>query len=116
MFTITKEFTFSASHQLLGLPSGHQCSRLHGHNYCVKIELAGELDQFGFVVDYGNLRPFGDIIRNELDHRNLNDVVPFQTTAENLAKWLFIRAKELFPQTVAMYVSETNKTWAKYQP
>ncbi len=33
MFTITKEFHFSASHQLSHLPEDHQCARLHGHNY-----------------------------------------------------------------------------------
>lgn len=39
MFRITKEFHFSASHQLTGLPEDHQCARLHGHNYIVEVEL-----------------------------------------------------------------------------
>lgn len=40
MFRITKEFHFSASHQLCRLPVDHQCARLHGHNYIVVVELA----------------------------------------------------------------------------
>lgn len=39
-YEITKEFHFSASHQLDYLPEGHQCKRLHGHNYIVKVTLA----------------------------------------------------------------------------
>ncbi|HBU96439.1 6-pyruvoyl trahydropterin synthase family protein, partial [Thalassospira lucentensis] len=41
MFTITKQFAFSASHQLAGLDADHPCSRLHGHNYIVEVELKG---------------------------------------------------------------------------
>ena len=53
MFRITKEFHFSASHQLCRLPPDHQCARLHGHNYVVVVELAAaELNAFGFVRDY----------------------------------------------------------------
>jgi len=52
MFKITKEFTFSASHQLFGLTKDHPCARLHGHNYVVEIELSSkELNSHGFVRD-----------------------------------------------------------------
>ena len=40
MYRITKEFHFSASHQLAHLPHDHQCARMHGHNYIVEVELA----------------------------------------------------------------------------
>ena len=39
MYRISKEFHFSASHQLTDLPADHQCARLHGHNYIVVVEL-----------------------------------------------------------------------------
>jgi len=57
--TITKDFAFSASHRLDGLPEGHQCARYHGHNYLVRVEIEGTVDKVGFVVDYGALKPFG---------------------------------------------------------
>ena len=117
MYTISKRFTFSASHVIEGLPEGHQCSRLHGHNYIVEVVLAAEqLDAVGFVVDYGDLKPLRQIIDTELDHRHLNDVLPAATTAEAIARFLFDRAHALWPQTVAVRVSETPATWAEYQP
>ncbi len=115
MYRISKEFSFSASHVLEGLPEGHKCGRLHGHNYIVVIELfSTRLDEHGFVVDYGDLQPFKDIIDGELDHRHLNDVFDFQTSAENIAKHLFERATRLWDSVVCVRVSETAKTWAEF--
>ncbi|RWP82168.1 MAG: 6-carboxytetrahydropterin synthase QueD, partial [Mesorhizobium sp.] len=42
MFHISKEFHFSASHQLTSLPPNHQCARLHGHNYVVVVQLSAK--------------------------------------------------------------------------
>ena len=117
MYTIAKQFTFSASHQLDHLPEDHQCARLHGHNYVVEIVLsAPALNRNDFVVDYGDLEPFKKIIDTCLDHRHLNEVIPYRTTAENIARWLFEKARALWPQVVAVRVSETSNTWARYQP
>ncbi|QGJ93541.1 QueD-like queosine biosynthesis protein [Arthrobacter phage Mufasa8] len=115
--TISKEFAFSSSHQLHGLPEDHPCSRLHGHNYAVKLELSGDTDERGFVVDYRDLGKFKDYLDNDLDHRHLNDVLGFQPTAENLASHLGHMAQNLLPipKTVTILsvsVSETPKTWA----
>ena len=116
MFTIAKQFHFSASHQLDHLPPEHQCARLHGHNYVVELILQSEsVNEHGFVVDYLALAPFKSYIDNELDHRHLNDVLPFPTSAENIAEHLFLWAKERWPQVVAVRVSETDKTWAEYR-
>ncbi|HBX20870.1 MAG TPA: 6-pyruvoyl tetrahydrobiopterin synthase, partial [Porphyromonadaceae bacterium] len=58
MYKISKEFSFSAAHQLKGLPDDHPCSRLHGHNYVVRIHLRSEkLSENGFVRDYNDLKP-----------------------------------------------------------
>jgi 6-pyruvoyltetrahydropterin/6-carboxytetrahydropterin synthase len=116
MYTITKEFHFSASHQLLTLPDGHPCKRLHGHNYVVELVLeAATLDEHGFVVDYGDLKPFKEMIDRELDHRHLNDVLPYPTSAENIARYLYDWARKCWPQVAAVRVSETPKTWAIYR-
>lgn len=116
-FTIRKRFSFSASHQLLGLPDGHQCGRLHGHNYVVYLELAAEtLDDYGFVVDFGDLKPFGELINETLDHRHLNDVLRVQPTAEYLAAYLHDEAERLFGSVVtAVAVEETPTSWAEYR-
>jgi 6-pyruvoyltetrahydropterin/6-carboxytetrahydropterin synthase len=115
-YTISKQFAFSASHQLEHLPSTHPCSRLHGHNYLVEIILqAGKLDERGFVLDYNDLSLFGELIATKLDHRHLNEVLPFYTTAENIAQYLYSLAKKYWPCVLAVKVSETPKTWAIYE-
>ncbi|WP_411034128.1 6-carboxytetrahydropterin synthase QueD [Shinella sp. BYT-45] len=118
MFRITKEFHFSASHQLKGLPDGHPCARLHGHNYVVEVELAAEaLDENGFVRDYHELSVFKRYLDETFDHRHLNDVLGHDTvTAEWLARHLFDWCRERLPETSAVRVSETPKTWAEYRP
>jgi len=115
MFAIKKRFDFSASHQLFGLPENHQCARLHGHNYIVEIELCSQdLNHVGFVRDYGELSALKKFIDDNLDHKHLNDVFDFNPTAENMAKFLFDFSKKLWPETIAVSVSETPKTWSRY--
>lgn len=118
MYTISKQFTFSASHQLLNLPDTHSCYRLHGHNYIVEIELqALTLNKNGFVRDYNDLDDLKKYIDDTLDHRHLNEVFGHNdTTAENLAKFLYDWSKQKWPEVSAMRVSETPKTWAEYRP
>ena len=119
MHTISKQFAFSASHILEGLPETHPCSRLHGHNYIIELSLAGHLDKVGFIVDYRDLAPFKDYLDAELDHRHLNQRLPGNPTAERMALWLAYWAAEhlLLPANVwelGVAVSETPKTWARY--
>lgn len=116
MYTITKRFHFSASHQLTGLPEDHQCSRLHGHNYTVEVVLQAEqLDTPGFVVDYGELNAFKVMLDQSVDHRHLNEIYSFNPTAENLAFEFYQTCKLCWPQVVAVRVSETPSTWAEYR-
>lgn len=116
--SISKDFAFSASHVVEGLPEGHQCGRLHGHNYVVRIILEGEIQPSGMVVDYGLLAPFGRYLDQTFDHRHLNDQVPFNPTAENLGVWLLeileeTAMEEQWPlDRLAVSISETPKTWA----
>ena len=121
MYSISKEFTFSASHQLDNLPKGHQCARLHGHNYTVIVELVkGRLDETGFVLDYGEMNFVKEYIDEKLDHRHLNNEVNFNPTAEKLAKYLYqefefiLSEKGIENIVYSVSVKETDKTIAKY--
>lgn len=118
MFRIAKQFQFSASHQIKALPQDHPCARLHGHNYTVEVELAAErLDSVGFVRDYRELAALKDYLDHSLDHRHLNEVLGDDcVTAERIAYHLFTWCKSRWPETVALRVSETPKTWAEYRP
>ena len=122
-FTISKDFEFSAAHHLEGLDPEHPCSRVHGHNYVVRLELTGPVSGPGFVYDYRALAPFKHLLDTRLDHRDLNAIMAGENpTAEHMAEWLYELAVELLdnmPDGVrvsAVSVSETPKTWATYRP
>lgn len=121
-FRIAKRFRFSASHQLTGLPAGHPCARLHGHNYTVEVVLAApEVDRDGMVAEFGRLGPVKAYLDQRLDHRHLNDVLTCPPTSEGLARHLFDWcqanvAPDLVAKLSAVRVSETDTSWAEYQP
>lgn len=117
--TISKDFEFSASHRLNGLPKSHPCSNLHGHNYTIRVILEGEVIDPGFVIDYRRLGVFKTWLDGELDHRHLNDVMPGNPTAEHMAALFADKIRGLLaPEeisrllTISVAVSETPKTWA----
>ena len=125
MFSISKDFAFSASHKLDGLAEDHPCSRLHGHNYIVRLTIRSEdLNPVGFVYDYRNLDKFKQWIDDVVDHKDLNEVmfnegIETNPTAEMMARWFRAVALELLDiplgMKVAVSVSETPKTWATYE-
>lgn len=120
MYVIAKKFKFDAAHQLMGLAEGHKCGNLHGHTYTVEISLMSQsLDAHGFVLDFNEMKPIKKYIDEELDHKFLNDVVPFQTTSENLARHFYDKARELLDLRDGVLVdvvkvSETESTYAMY--
>ncbi len=119
---IGKRFKFEAAHHLPGLPEGHKCRRPHGHSYTVEVVLtAGELTPPGFVTDFADLAPFRAYLDRDLDHRDLNEVVDFPPTSENLAAhlagWFMTNVEPTIPaRLVRVRVSETADTWAEYTP
>jgi 6-pyruvoyltetrahydropterin/6-carboxytetrahydropterin synthase len=117
-FTIAKQFEFSASHIIGGLPQDHPCSRLHGHNYLAQVELRSDtLNQVGFIRDYHELTELKVFINKTIDHRHLNDVLGHdRTTAEEIARYFFEWCKARWPEVSAVRVSETPNTWAEYRP
>ncbi len=119
MYEIWKEFSFSAAHQLPGLPDGHPCRRLHGHNYKVTVAFSAyTLDEHGFVVDYNELAVIKKFIDEKLDHRYLNEIMTEPPTAENLAAYLYEIASDAIcserVQITRVEVNETDKTGAVY--
>ena len=108
MYYISKKFTFAASHHLeVDYPT--KCARLHGHNYETEVFCKAEtLDPNGMVVDF---RLIKERVTDRLDHRNLNEVLSFNPTAENLARWIC----EQIPHCYKVTVRETPDNTATYE-
>lgn len=116
MYRISKEFGFEASHCLKGLEEGHPCLRMHGHSYKVIVTFeAKELNKDGFIIDYRKLEPIKRLLDNVFDHKHLNDFLPFQPSAENIARHIYDICKVQFPDLVSVTVKETDKTAATYE-
>ena len=100
MIELTQEFGFDAAHYLgQGAPEN---SRLHGHSFYCEVTLRGEPDaQRGWLRDLGEVKRALEAIREELDHRLLNEVEGLgNPTLENLARFIFRRAKKALPEVV----------------
>lgn len=60
------ETKFSAAHYL---PGHKKCGKMHGHNYKVRAEIEGKVDEkTGMVVDFGKVK---EVLRR-FDHQTLN--------------------------------------------
>ena len=91
VFEISKDFVFSAAHQIRF--HGGKCERLHGHNWRVRVHArASELNKIGMVIDFADLQGLVAEIGSRFDHQNVNEVPPFDrenTTAELLARFFY---------------------------
>lgn len=85
---------FSAAHVLHGYAGA--CNRIHGHNFKVELEVeARAVDDIGMAIDFTLLESIAASIAQELDHRLLNEIPPFNEvnpTAENLGAFFWTRA------------------------
>lgn len=103
---IYKDFLFEAAHFLPSAPPGHPNSRVHGHSFRARVTIEGEPDpQTGLVVHLGDVSDALETLREELDHRYLNDVDGLdQPTLERIAMWIWQRLAPSFPGLVEVAV------------
>ena len=94
MYEVTVDSGFSSGHYLRNYRG--KCENPHGHNYKVRLKLAGaELDEAGLLLDFKLLKQVMRPIIERIDHQMLNDIEPFtelNPSAENLAKYFFDEA------------------------
>ncbi|MBD5317343.1 MAG: 6-carboxytetrahydropterin synthase [Bacteroides sp.] len=110
MYYVSKTMEIAGSHSL-SLSYESKCSRLHGHNWTVTVHCkARELNADGMVADFSQIKA---AIHDYLDHGNFNELLPFNPTAENIARWIVDRIPSCYRADVresdgntAVYVDE----------
>lgn len=108
MYYVTKRIEISASHRLT-LDYESKCSNLHGHNWAITVHCKSKtLDQNGMVTDFSKIK---GTIMSQLDHAYLNEVVDFNPTAENLARWIC----EQIPHCYRVDIQESEGNTASYE-
>lgn len=85
MYTLELEHGFAAAHQLQHAFSTECNDFKHGHNWKVKVTISTHALHNGMVIDFKRLKA----VINELDHKDLNTILDFETSAENLSKYLY---------------------------
>ena len=108
MYFVSKSMEISAAHKL-NLSYQSKCQNLHGHNWHVTIYCkAKELNQDGMVCDFTHIKK---AVHEKLDHQYLNDILPFNPTAENMARWMC----EQIPTCYKVSVQESDGNIAVYE-
>ena len=105
--TVTRRLTFCAGHRV----KGHEgkCKAIHGHSYIAYITVANDkLDNLGRIIDFGVLKAkIGTWLDSNFDHAfivwaedgdvikalsavpdNKTYILPYNPTAENIARYL----------------------------
>lgn len=131
MIKIEKKYYFYAGHR--NKEAGIKCGRLHGHTYDVKCVFAFSEMNNGVTVLFGDIDKEVEPIIKHYDHHflvyeedplaevleSMNEPfrkVPFETSAENMAIWLFNRIKrETELPIVRIEIAETKSSNVIYE-
>lgn len=134
---VAKEFRWEAAHRIPWHEAG--CHSLHGHSYHMTVELEGEPDAGGMVIDFKEIKAIVRPLVDEWDHsvmahdkdleliaavKSLGSklsILPCDTTAENVCRVALeriremggARLRELGITGVAVRVRETVTSYAE---
>jgi len=116
---------------------GHQCERLHGHNYRAAVEIEGPLQEDHYVFDFIALKARTKVITDELDHHMLlatrNPVIKVEESGVRVdvryrdREWVFPRGDcillpienttaELLARYIANRLLDSLKTHENFVP
>ncbi|HSR18935.1 MAG TPA: 6-carboxytetrahydropterin synthase [Ignavibacteriaceae bacterium] len=130
---IAKEFRWEMGHRL---PEHFgKCKNIHGHSYKMIVELNGEVNAEGMVLDFYDLKKIVNPIVEKLDHSFLvysgdeeiiaflekmdskKVIVGFQSTVENITRYFLGEiSKNKFPSNISslkVKVFETENVYAE---
>ena len=107
MYYVSKRMEIAGAHQLK-LPYESKCSNLHGHNWIITVHCKGEaLMNYGMLVDFKHIK---EAVQEKLDHKYINEVIDFNPTAENMAKWICHEVDRMCPIHTICYKVEVQES------
>jgi 6-pyruvoyltetrahydropterin/6-carboxytetrahydropterin synthase len=121
MYIVSVQAHYDSAHYLRHYKG--KCENLHGHHYVVEVALqAEELNRGGLAYDFVDIKRHLRDLADGLDHRNINEVPPFdeiEPSAENQARFFFDELRSRVPDPMKdaiLYtrVWETPTQWAQY--
>lgn len=116
--TVSREESFSAAHRCWNPEWDEEknrkvygkCSRMHGHNFKMRVRVEGEVEEDGFVCDIADLkRVIQEEVLDEFDHSVLNDKMKEVPTLENVGREVVDRIQKRFEKRVSVELWETEK-------
>lgn len=109
MYYISKRLEIAGAHNLK-LSYESKCSNLHGHNWIVIVYCKSEqLNEDGMIIDFKHIK---EKVSDKLDHQYINDIVDFNPTAENIAKYI---CDEIGEKCYKVSVQESEGNIAIYE-
>ena len=129
---IQKKYHFYAAHR--NKNAGEKCGRIHGHTYDVIVHINPEKLNNGIGILFSDIDGKIELIIKEYDHYlllydkdELCDILnlanepfielPFETSAENMAIWLFNQIKnETNLPIIKIELAETKSSNIIYEP
>ena len=126
---IEKKYHFYAGHR--NKEAGEKCGRLHGHTYDIVCTFKFEVMYNGLTMLFSDIDKITEPIIKQYDHYfllneedslcELFDLanepyikLPFETSAENMAIWIFKQIKKELP-IVRIELSETKTSKIIYE-
>jgi 6-pyruvoyltetrahydropterin/6-carboxytetrahydropterin synthase len=139
MYKIRKQYKIEYAHQLTSAHSKVCTETIHGHSATIELFFTDDcLDEDGMVIDFGKVDSIVNDYIYKWDHAlimssyadphyleilELNNVklrvIPYNPTAENMAKHMYIHicdllAKHEVPNISSIRFHETDSGWAEY--
>ncbi|MHB9032404.1 MAG: 6-carboxytetrahydropterin synthase QueD [Anaerolineae bacterium] len=120
MYRVSVRRHFDAAHWLRCYRG--KCENVHGHRWEIVVSVEGsELDSEGMAFDFTTLKKALDRVLDQYDHRNLNEVPPFDTinpSSENIARVIYEQLSTALPGVRISQVEswESPDAWATFLP
>jgi len=131
MIKIRKKYHFYAAHRNLG--AGEKCGRIHGHVYRVFMEFKfNNINENGVTMLFSDIDNVVEPIIKQYDHyflldekdglRGMLDLanepyipLPFETSAENMAIWIYQQVKRGGLPICRIELQETESSTVIYE-